>query len=207
MEVFDGVGGLADAEIISADSRRVSVKIKEINREKHPKQGQIIIASSVAKGERFDWLISKCTELGVDRICPLICHHTVKQPGNPKIVERYENLAVAAAKQCQRLFLPQIDFPADLENVIAEITTRPGETMLLTGSLGNEAEPLAELKFNPQANIAAFIGPEAGFTEQEEQSLIQHGAKPVRLGRNILRTETAAESFAAILEAKRLAQN
>ena len=86
-----------------------------------PKSRRIIIAVSVPKGERFDWLIEKCTELGVERICPVIFERTVRQPGNPKALDRWMNLAISAGKQCKRLFLPQIDPPTNSQDCIEAI--------------------------------------------------------------------------------------
>ena len=206
VELFDGDGTLAQAEIIIASPRKVTVKTLEIQHISPSTNTRIIIAASIAKGERFDWLVSKCTELGADQIFPVIYHRTVKQLSNPKIAERYQNLAISAAKQCNRLFLPQIEPPAHLSDVIENIK-KTGETQLLTGSLNDKAQTLIKYDWPANKNIAAFVGPEGGFTEQEETLLREQGSREIRLTSNILRTETAAIAFATILDAQRQQAN
>ena len=68
VELFDGLGGLATAVISAIRKNIVTLEIEDVRRSEMPKSRRIIIAVSVPKGERFDWLIEKCTELGVERI-------------------------------------------------------------------------------------------------------------------------------------------
>ena len=97
VELFDGHGALAKAAVAELSSKQVMLQIKEVITHPASKRPAIIIAASVAKGERFDYLLAKCTELGVDRIIPVIFERTVKQPKNPKIVDRWHNITIAAA--------------------------------------------------------------------------------------------------------------
>jgi len=203
VEVFDGEGTLAQARIVNASSRKVTVEVTKIEHSQPRQNARITIAASIAKGDRFDWLISKCTELGADRILPVIYQRTVKQASNPKIVGRYHNLAVSAAKQCGRLFLPQIEPPTPLAEVIESVKNED-DTQLLIGSLNENAEPLIKLDCLGSKNIVAFVGPEGGMTEEEETLLRESGAIEVRLTSNILRTETAAIAFVTILDGQRL---
>jgi len=202
VELFDGAGTLAIAEITAVSPRQVTLQVQEIQAIPRPAGPQIIIAVSVAKGSRFDWLIGKCTELGVDRISPLIFERTVKQPRNPKIIERWRNIAIAAAKQCRRIFLPQIDMPMPLQQGLEMLKKDFPQGRFLFGSLAVQALPLISIPFG-SADVAAFVGPEGGFTEQEEAFLQNCGCQPVRLTDTILRTETAALAFAVILTAQR----
>jgi 16S rRNA (uracil1498-N3)-methyltransferase len=165
---------------------------------------KIIIASSIAKGERFDWLISKCTELGVDRICPVIFEWTVKQAKGETILKRYENLTIAAAKQSQRIFLPRIDNPCPFTESLSALQKELPGAEILFGSPSSKASPLIGQNFAAQKDTIAFIGPEGGMTEQEEQLLREAGGREVRLTDTILRIETAAVCFASILAAERL---
>lgn len=197
-ELFDGKGTLAQVTIRTVSNKKISLEIDEIDKHEKKHTAEIIIAASIAKGERFDWLISKCTELGVDRIVPTIFERTVKQPKNPKILDRWKNLTIASAKQCKRLYLPQIDPPEKLADVIAEFK----ETKILYGSLDAKAVPLTNLNFENK-NMVAFIGPEGGFTDEETAMLDSANAQPVSLTDTVLRIETAAVAFASILAAQR----
>ena len=204
VEVFDGGGCLGEAVVKDVKHHRVTLQIDEIKicQESGPR---IVIAVSVAKGGRFDWLISKCTELGVNRISPVIFQRTVKQPKNPKAVERWQRIAIEAAKQCRRLFLPQIDGPLVIEDAINTLVKDYPKARILFGSLDKEAAALAADVFGGE-DVIAIVGPEGGFTEDEVILLQSLGACPVRITNTVLRVETAALAFAAVLAAKRIVQ-
>ncbi len=202
VELFDGHGALAKAAVAELSSKQVTLQIKEVITHPAPKRPAIIIAASVAKGERFDWLVGKCTEFGVDRIIPIIFERTVKQPKNPKIVDRWRNITVAAAKQCKRLFLPVIDSPVQFTEAVTKLAADYPGARILVGSLADNAKPLIKMEFDDR-NVIAFIGPEGGFTETENELLTNAGAQPVQLTDTVLRVETAAIAFAAVLAAAR----
>lgn len=198
VELFDGRGALAAAVITKASNRRVILSIEQIDFYSEPEKPGVTIAASIAKGERFDWLIARCTELGVDRIVPVIFERTVKQPKNPKILDRWNNIAISSSKQCKRLILPKIDKALSLTEVIKANS----DSLLLVGSLDEQAQPLVNMEI-PDSDIIAFVGPEGGLTVDEAQLLQQHNARPVRLTDTVLRIETAAVAFASILTARR----
>ena len=200
--MFDGRGALAKAGIEKISSTKVVCQIQHLKIVEKPKRPQIIIAAAVAKHDRFDWLIAKCTELGVDGITPVIFERSVKQPKNPKIIDRWNNIAIAAAKQCKRLFLPAIDLPLPLAEAISKLTADYPGARILVGSLDEDAKALLEIGFDSR-NVIAFIGPEGGFTDQEDKLLTDKGAQPARIADTVLRVETAAIAFAAFLAALR----
>ncbi len=204
VELFDGAGGLATARVKSVSRHRVTLVVERLQRAEPRRTGRIIIAASIAKGERFDWVIGKCTELGVYRICPVVFERTVKQPKNPKTLERWTNIARAAAKQCGRLFLPRIDAPMSLAQAIEVIRADYPDVKLLVGNFNPDAKSILA-QSSGETDVAAFIGPEGGFTEDELNLLKKAGAKSVCLTDTTLRVETAAMAFAAILAAKRTA--
>jgi 16S rRNA (uracil1498-N3)-methyltransferase len=202
VELFDGQGGLATAVISWIRKNIVTLEIEEVRRSEFPKSRRIIIAVSVPKGERFDWLIEKCTELGVERISPVIFERTVRQPGNPKAMDRWMNIAISAAKQCKRLFLPQIDPPMNLQEFIEAFKKDIPNCRLIAGGVSGDCPSLAGQPFGSN-DVAALIGPEGGFAENEEAFLKSQGVQFVRLSDTILRTETAAIAFASVLTAQR----
>jgi 16S rRNA (uracil1498-N3)-methyltransferase len=203
VELFDGAGGFATAAVLSATNRNVTLQIENTKVTHKPDQRQIIIAASIAKGARFDWLITKCTELGTDRITPVIFERTVKQPKNPKTAARWQNLAIAAAKQSRRLFLPHIDPPLSFEQAVKKLKVDHPNAKLLFGSLDAACPSILE---TPAVNVdtIAFIGPEGGLTQQEKTFLLNQSAQPIRITDTVLRVETAAIAAAAILTTKRV---
>ena len=200
VELFDGSGTIAQAVIGKIEKNIARLTIKDIKSYPKPQKNRIVIASSIAKGERFEMLVAKCTELGVDRIVPVIFERTVKQSIQQ---QRLDTITLESAKQCQRLFLPVIDKPADFKDVIEKLKIDYPGAKIIFGSLTSAAESI--IIFNPdESDIIAFIGPEGGLTEAEENMLKKINAQPVRLTDTILRVETAAIAFAAVLTAKRI---
>jgi 16S rRNA (uracil1498-N3)-methyltransferase len=203
VELFDGAGTVAAATIATSYGKKVSLLVDEITILSKPARAQIVIAVSIAKGSRFDWMIEKCTELGVGRIAPVIFERTVKQPKNPNITDRWNNLAIAAAKQSHRVFLPQIDNPAALTDVIKVLKRDFPQGQFLLGSPSSDVPFL--INQPPARNgVVALVGPEGGLAEQEQMFLKDNGFQSVRFADNILRIETAAVAFAAILAAQQL---
>jgi 16S rRNA (uracil1498-N3)-methyltransferase len=204
VELFDGAGRLATAAVLSVANRKITLQIEDTSVTPRPEQHRIIIAASVAKGDRFDWLIAKCTELGTDRLTPVIFERTVKQPKNLKTAARWQNLAIEAAKQSRWLFLPHIDPPLSLEQAAKKLKADHPNAGILFGSLDAGCPSILEI---PSANTdtIVFIGPEGGLTQQEESFLLSRSAEPIRITDTILRIETAAIAAAAVLAAKRAA--
>lgn len=202
VELFDGTGALAVAEITTVSPRSVTLQVQDLQVVPRLFSSQITIAVSIAKGDRLDRLIGKCTELGVDRICPVLFERTVKRPKNPKTIQRWRNLTITAAKQSGRLFLPHIDNPLPLPQALATLKEELPTARFLLGSLSTQSPALIRQPFG-SADVVAFVGPEGGLTEQEQIFLQNHGSQLVRLTDTVLRVETAALAFAAILTAQR----
>jgi len=205
VELFDGSGVLAEARITGLGSRKVLLQVEHLELVERPKHSEIVIAAGVGKGDSFDLIVGKCTELGVDRLCPILYQRGVKRPQGKNVSERYEKLAIAAAKQCGRLFLPQIDEPSVLDEALEFLKAAYGKGQVLIGSLNQQAEPLIR-KGLGNSDILAFVGPEGGLTKEEESLLRERGGQEVRLADTVLRVETAAVTFAAILNAQRDAE-
>jgi 16S rRNA (uracil1498-N3)-methyltransferase len=198
VELFDGKGTVAKANINKIEKNRAVLTIKSIENHPKPANRRIIIASSIAKGDRFEMLVAKCTELGVDRIVPVVFERTVKQAIGHK---RLETIALESTKQCQRLFLPVIDEPVDFKEAVDKLKIEYPGSKIIFGSLTSDAKSITI--FNAAEDVIAFIGPEGGLTEEEKNMLEKINALPVKLTATILRIETAAIAFASVLTAKR----
>jgi len=202
VELFDGNGALAQALITDITRKAVTLQVENIHSEPARTSGRIVIAASIAKGQRFDWLLTKCTELGVDHIAAVIFEHTVKLAKGTSTTQRYDKLTIAAAKQCGRIFLPEITGPTDLQQTLALLKNNYPDARLIFGALNPQAKSVVELARDGK-DIIAFVGPEGGLTCEEEDLLTSAGAREVRLTDTTLRIETAAVAFAAILCANR----
>jgi len=198
VEVFDGAGTVAQAAVEQVEKDRVLLTVQRRMVHKMRDNGRIVLAVSVAKGERFDWLISKCTELGVDRIVPVVFERTVKLAKGARVVERWNRLAIAAAKQCKRIFLPVIDEAQSVADAVNTLKTDFPRGRFLVGSLAKDAGSIIDIELL-DSDVIAFVGPEGGFADDEETFLTEAGCAGVRLTDTVLRVETAGFAMAAVL--------
>jgi 16S rRNA (uracil1498-N3)-methyltransferase len=202
LELFDGRGMLAEGVVERVDKKRTAVRVQKIVCTPGATTGRIILAVSFAKGQRFDWLVEKCTELGVDHIVAVQFERTVKL-GKNTALERYRKISIAAAKQSKRLFLPKITgpekFPATLESLIDQY---PQSFLIYGDPEGISLPDLSAVKDGQDCVI--MIGPEGGLSENEVALLAANNASGVMISRNILRIETAAVAFCTVAAARHL---
>jgi 16S rRNA (uracil1498-N3)-methyltransferase len=201
VELFDGKGIVANAVIEKISKDTALLKVQDLKVFDSENRRKIIIASSIAKAHKFELIIAKCTELGIDRIAPVIFQRTVKQADSEMSARRFESIAVESAKQCGRIFLSVIDRPLNLEKALGNLRIDYPQAKIIFGSLEENVESIINFDFD--SAVVAFIGPEGGLTEAEENLLKKADAEPLRLTDTILRIETAAIAFASILAAKR----
>jgi len=202
VELFDGLGRLASATVTSIGSDTIGLNIERINSSSPREKGRIILASSLAKGDRFELLVSKCTELGVDHICPILFQRTVKRASGKNLIERYEKLMIAAVKQSRRSFLPLLNPPLEFLDSVDYLSEAYPESRWLVGSLDEDVPYLLE-QVPDERDTVVFVGPEGDLTSEESQALQNRGAQSVRLVDSVLRVETAGISFVALLAARR----
>ena len=203
----DGMGNCAVMELIDFDketikARRVS-DIRQIVREK-----KIILADCLPKHNRFDNILEKATELGVDEIQPLISERTVAKPFGVRAQarrERWNKIVKEAAEQCGRDTIPEVKNLNAFSEWLKEITPLDEETLLLfCWEEEKETTVRKVLSACQDKNIIVLIGPEGGFSEHEAQAIKLAGGISVTLGKRILKTDTAAISVLAMINYERL---
>jgi 16S rRNA (uracil1498-N3)-methyltransferase len=146
----------------------------------------VVLCTSVPRGERMEWLVEKAVEAGVAAIVPLASERSVRKEAGPNSMRRWARAAVEAAKQSGRAVVPEVAEPVTLAEAIA----RTAHTTRLVATPGAAAR-VGELV--PAAGaVALFVGPEGGFEPEETAALAAAGASPFGLGPFILRVETAA---------------
>lgn len=158
--------------------------------------GRIHLFQGIPKKERFEYVIEKVTELGVSDIIPVRMRYCVAKIEKEKAAEKIKRLSLkaeAAAKQSKRSVVPKISLPLDFN----EALEYAGKMDLIVVPYENAQgiQELKELMNAPDmlkgADIALFIGPEGGFSDDEIAAL-REKARIVSLGSRILRTDTAA---------------
>ncbi|MHC4289118.1 MAG: RsmE family RNA methyltransferase [Planctomycetota bacterium] len=202
VELFDGKGTLGTGTVERADSKRAAIRVHEITTVAPATYGRIVLAVSFAKGQRFDWLVEKCTELGVDHIAAVQFERTVKL-GKHATIQRCEKISISAAKQSKRLFLPKLTGPEKFPATLDLLQRQYPDGLFIYGdpngiSMGNLPNICKD------RDCIFFIGPEGGFTDQELALLKTHPVRGVVINRNTLRIETAATAFCAAAAASRL---
>lgn len=195
IELFDGNGTCAQAKVTAVTRSEVTAQAAHLQTITRPQTKRITIAASIPKGKRFDWMIAKCTELGVDRIVPLVFDRTVKQPAQTK--DRCTRIAIAAAKQSGISFLPAICEPKKINLFLKNLTTDNANISIFFGHLSQDAQPVQTIT-ETRGDVVVVVGPEGGLSASEIQLLHNYRAQPIRLTNTTLRIETAAICFASI---------
>ena len=189
LEVLDGMGTSADAEIIQLDRRAAQVKI--LGRKSLPAPIPFFrIALAMTKANRWEEMIRPLTEMGVSRITPLLSERTEAKIFSEKEASKlakWKKLAIEACKQSGNPWLPVIDRPIGFRELLQE-----KESARFMASLrAQSVKPLVENGLKAE-RILLIIGPEGGWTVTEEDFALEHGVTLFSLGPNVLRTETAA---------------
>ena len=186
------------AEISAVGAQRVTFHILEPLPAEAPCP-RITVYAALIRFERFEWLVEKATELGAVRIVPVNAGRTEKglDSGAVKRVERWKKVARESSQQARRVRMPEVVPPQAFEATVADPS--PYRYFLEEQS---GAEPLLQVLprvRTPVDAIAILTGPEGGWTDGERALAAGAGWKPVSLGRNILRAETAAIGALAVI--------
>jgi len=186
LELVDGRGGLAHA-LLAGDRARVQ------RREPPEPAGArpVRLAVAVPRLPPLEWLVEKACELGVAELFPLLTRHGERGVSDSRL-PRLQRLADEALLQCRRLHRLRVHAPAALPELLA---------LPRAGSLWLAAPPAHGAGPPPrvgEGGVLACVGPEGGFSDDEQRLLLGAGALPVSVGRTILRVETAALALAVL---------
>lgn len=185
VSLVDGRGNWYNGVIDRADAKGCRVEI----REKLEKYGQrpfhLHLAVAPTKNiDRIEWMLEKCTEMGIDEITMLNTEHSER-----KIVknERLEKVIIAAMKQSLKAYLPKLNPMTDFRNFVQNC---PETQKFIAHCHEGEKKRLNEI-YQPGNDVVLLIGPEGDFSEEEVSLSEKSGFHPITLGCSRLRTETA----------------
>lgn len=153
----------------------------------------VTLLQGIPKGDKMELIIQKNIELGVNTIVPIMMERSVVRfkddKEKEKKAERWNRIAMEAAKQCGRLKVPQVLRPMTLREALLRL--EPGGLRLVPYENEQELRLKAVLRSSGLSSVSFLIGPEGGIAEAELSALKTAGFVSVSLGKRILRTETA----------------
>jgi len=183
--LLNGQGLSIEATLVEVSKKRVVAQVETRTRHSRERQATIHLAVAPTKQiDRYEWFVEKAVEIGVDRITPLITHHSERTKLR---LDRLQRVAVSAMKQSQRTWLPQIAEPMKLNALLQE--TLPQQRYF--GWCEGEHRSLMTI-YEPTDDVVLLIGPEGDFSMEEAALLRAQGFNAIELGAARLRTETAA---------------
>ncbi|MBF0386674.1 MAG: 16S rRNA (uracil(1498)-N(3))-methyltransferase [Candidatus Omnitrophica bacterium] len=202
VELVNGRGVWGRARCLKIAKQTVEVVLLQCQETPVFNSVRTVLACALPKRARFDDIIEKCTELGVDEIVPLITERTEAAPNQEALLRmaaRFNKVVLSASKQCKRLWFPVVYSPmlfsqaVDVFAIDGNALYFPwlaGERKLLKDAMGQSSDKILKAR-------VFFIGPEGDFTAAEAAYAVGKGAVPVSLGATVLRVETAAIAVAA----------
>lgn len=185
--VFNGAGGEYSATIAEITKKAVQILVGEHTSDNRESPLQLELAIGISRGERFEWVLQKATELGVTKITPLITERTeVKVSGDrqEKMQERWQQILISACEQCQRNILPQLNAPVPVGDWLKTVDSEACFVLHHRNSQGLPANK------KPQS-VTLLIGPEGGLSDSEIDAALARQFTALTLGPRVLRTETA----------------
>lgn len=199
IQLFNGHGHKAEASIKSISSQNVVIDVEEVTKETR-ELPLLILACAIPKKGKFETIIEKSTELGIDEIIPLRTKNTEvvfnAERGNTKIL-RYQKVAVNAAKQSKRTTIPVIHPVTEFKTALDILLNR--SVVIIPSLTENRKKLMTTLEqLKTPAVVSLLIGPEGDFTPQEYATAHGAGCLPVSLGKTILKVETAAITAVAV---------
>ena len=192
--LFDGEGWEHEGIIQSYTARVGEIRILKSYQPGREFSLDITLAQALGKGEKMDFVVEKATELGVRTIVPFLSSHTVPRLDGKKVERRHarwKKIALSATKQSGRTRIPEILELSDFGGLVRR--PWPCELKLLFWEK-ESVQGLSQIRGQPPHldSLLLVIGPEGGFSPDEASEAMRCGFKAIRLGRRILRSETAA---------------
>jgi 16S rRNA (uracil1498-N3)-methyltransferase len=200
LTLFNGEGGEYTAVLTDVQKKRASAEIKVFTPREVELPYSITLAQALPEASKMDWIIEKAVELGVAGVQPLAARRCVVRLSSERAEKKlahWQGVIVSASEQSGRNRLAQLAEPIEFREWIAQQDMH--KRVLLTP---RATESLADwARHQPAQALTIMVGPEGGFSDEEEADALRHGALPLSIGPRVLRTETAALAAVAVLNA------
>ena len=198
--LFNGEGGQVRARLAEIGKRRASAEVIALEAVDVELPFRVTLAQGLPEGSKMDWIVEKAVELGAAGIIPLAAQRSVVRLSSDRADKRlahWQGVVVSASEQCGRNRLADVAPVQDANRWLA--TPATGTRILLSPRA--EASLAQWVRATPPQDVTLLVGPEGGFTDQEEETARAAGALALSMGPRVLRTETAGLAALAILAA------
>lgn len=196
MNLFDTIeivyeNDLYLAEIMELEPN-VKAKILEKKEEQRELSYQVTIVQSLVKEQKMDYILQKSTELGVSEFIPFTANRSIVKldQKQDKKIERWQKVVKEASEQSKRTSIPIVTNVINLSNLV-KLSDYDMKFLCTVNEMSQNLKKVLS-KIPSGAKILFVIGPEGGFTTEEETTLIENNFLPISLGNTVLRTETAS---------------
>ena len=199
--LFDGTGGEWPGRLLDASRAGQELQVMPADRCDLERESPLALtlAQALPAADKMDWVVQKAVELGAAAIQPLAARRSVVRLAGERAEKRmlhWRQVIISACEQCGRNRVPALSTLFDLPQYLAQPAAENETRLLLSPHQGLRLSLLPR----PKAGVTLLVGPEGGFTDEEEQAALRAGFTAVALGPRILRTETAGvAAIAAIM--------
>lgn len=199
--LFNGEGGQVRARLVEVGKRRASAEVMAHEAVDVELPFRVTLAQGLPEGSKMDWIVEKAVELGVGAIQPLAARRSVVKLAGDRADKRlahWQAVVVSASEQCGRNRLAEV---APLQEFGRWLAQPAGESVRILLSPRADASLAQWAKSTAPCDVSLLVGPEGGFSTEEEDAALAAGALPLSMGPRVLRTETAGLAALAILAA------
>lgn len=205
--VSDGTGNDYQCKIEQLEADRAVVRICQAFCSQMELPSRIWLFQGLPKADKLEFIIQKAVELGAEAVVPVATKNAVVRLDEKKAQskrKRWQSIAESAAKQSKRSRIPSVETVMSLKEAFGFIKEQGFDLCLIPYEQAQGMETMKEAlaQVSSGQSIAVFIGPEGGFDESEIKLALEHGVRPVSLGKRILRTETAGLAILSALMMK-----
>jgi 16S rRNA (uracil1498-N3)-methyltransferase len=211
--IFDGQGYKYECIVQTVHKKEVTVRLNEKKPYSVESPLSITLAQGIPKGDRMDMVVQKATELGVNKIIPVITERA--QVRHTHKIERWRKIALSASQQSGRDKIPGVEEPVSLDDFLARQLTQSARGYIedikgvklenVISIIFSEESRTRNLKqvlshLNEVKGAILLVGPEGGFSKEEVSASVEKGFTEVSLGSRILRTETVPLAALSIIQ-------
>lgn len=199
----DGQGTDYVCRISSLNQDEVALSIEKKQESGTELDTRITLFQGIPKKDKMEFIIQKAVELGVYEIVPVMMKRCVVKLSEEKKIkkktQRWQAIAESAAKQCDRGIVPVVHAPVTMEQAFDMASTLEYNMIPYELQDGIQVSRQIVEEACSRQSIGIFIGPEGGLEKDEVEEAMKIGAKPITLGKRILRTETAGMALISIM--------